>query len=126
MAVAPLVVEYTRTRVSSSQGRSVRASANPPQRSTTFRPRWKAANAAPTSEPSAKLASKARRTSSNPGAVHPPIVVTRLPRSPGPFSPAGHAVHHGPSTPSWRERWDRGGELSEGPPSANSPDGPAP
>ena len=40
IAVAPFVVEKTRVSVSSAQGRSVAGSAMPPQRSTTFSPRW--------------------------------------------------------------------------------------
>src|SRR3984957_6610011 len=75
MAVAPLVVEYTSTSVSSSQGRPVVLSATPPQRSTTFLPRWWAAKAAPTSRPSAKLASKTSRTPSKPGATQPLVSV---------------------------------------------------
>ena len=61
---------WSRTRRPScprSHGRSVASSAMPPQRSTTFSPRWYAANAAPTSSPSAKFFSNWSRTFSKPG-----------------------------------------------------------
>ena len=61
--------------VSSAHGFSVASSAIPPHRSTTFSPRWYAANAAPTSNPSAKFFSKRSRTPSKPGAVQPSIVM---------------------------------------------------
>ena len=50
-------------------------SAMPPQRSTTFSPRWYALNDAPISRPLAKFASNASRTPSKPGAVVPLLSV---------------------------------------------------
>ena len=71
IAVTPFVVENTSASVSSFHGAPVSALATPPQRSTTFSPRWYAANDAPTSSPLSKFAANAARTFSKPGAVEP-------------------------------------------------------
>ena len=76
--------------MSSSHGRPVATSATPPQRSTTFSPRWYAENAAPTSSPSAKFFSNWSRTFSNPAAVYPSIAMRCSPRG-GDGCRASHA-----------------------------------
>src|SRR5262245_53358810 len=76
-AVIAFVVEKTLTMVSRSHGRVRAASAWPPQRSTTIRPSTVAANDAPTSRPSSKLAANASRTAAKRGS-HSPWIMASL------------------------------------------------
>src|SRR2546427_12400406 len=70
-AVIAFVVEKTLTIVSAVHGRVRRASAQPPQRSTTSPPSTVAAEEAPISRPASKLAANALRTSRK-RAAHSP------------------------------------------------------
>src|SRR6516162_3884252 len=76
-AVAPFVVENTICNASRPYGAPVPATNSPPQRSTTGRPSRYTHVPAPTSRPSARLAAKASRTGSNPGAISPWTVASR-------------------------------------------------
>src|ERR1700761_4387708 len=67
------VVENTGARVSSANGRVWARSAQPPIRSTTISPSIAKANRAPSSRPSAKLASNAARTAAKRGGQRPEI-----------------------------------------------------
>ena len=78
-AVTPLVDENTgHDRVLGPRVARVARSATPPHRSTTGRPSTYTQTAAPTSPCSAKLATNASRTPSNPGSTQPSISVASL------------------------------------------------